>query len=110
MKFTTALLALVTLAFPVSLRADTISATVTTSGGTQTITGTPILNGEVFDYTHLNTALFDGNIGVGSGSFHFSKPQEPSSDGPVPEPRSLCLMATGLLGAAGVIRRKFSNT
>ncbi|MEO6804748.1 MAG: PEP-CTERM sorting domain-containing protein [Edaphobacter sp.] len=184
MKFTAALLALVTLAFPVSLRADTISATITTNGGTQTIPGTSILNGEVFGYTHLNTDLFstsletftatytdiggigalnvteacaavtvvfhqvapcqslafsftnltlgdisaglflglganvsgdvakvsfDGNIGAGSGSFNFSRPQDPSSNSPVPEPGSLCLMATGLLGAAGAIRLKFSN-
>jgi hypothetical protein len=45
----------------------------------------------------------DGSIGLGSGSFNFTPP--PSA---VPEPGSLSLMATGLLGAAGVLRRKFS--
>ena len=49
---------------------------------------------------------FDGSIGAGSGSFNFT---DPSSNSPVPEPGTLSLMATGLLGAAGVIRRKFAT-
>jgi hypothetical protein len=98
-----ALLALGTLAFPVSLRADTISATVTTNDGVQTISRTPILNEEVSDYIHLDT-----NFGASPKTFN--KPQDAPSNSPAPEPGSLCLMATGLFGAASVLRRKFSNT
>jgi hypothetical protein len=173
-----AFLALVSLVLVPSLRADTIFATITAGGQTQTLIGTPVLDGEVFTYTHLNTDFFstsletfvatytdvdglagvlnvtevcatvnvflrqaapcqnfafsftdatlgdisigtfvglganvtgdiakinfDGSIGAGSGSFDFSKPAPP-----VPEPGTLSLMATGLIGAAGAIRRKF---
>ena len=50
---------------------------------------------------------FDGSIGTGSGSFSFTNPGSPSNS-PVPEPATLSLMATSLLGAAGVLRRKFA--
>jgi hypothetical protein len=54
---------------------------------------------------------FNGSIGAGSGSFNFTNPTPPSppSNSPVPEPGSLSLMATGLLGAAGIVRRKFAT-
>lgn len=173
-----AFLALVTLVLVPSLRADTIFATITAGGQTDTLIGTPVLDGEVFTYTHLNTDIlstsletfvatytdvdglagvldvtevcatvnvlfnhaapcqnfafsftnatlgdvslgtfvglgadvsgdiahinFDGSIGAGSGSFNFSNPAPP-----VPEPGTLSLMATGLVGAAGALRRKF---
>lgn len=52
------------------------------------------------------------SIGGGSGSFGFGAPPNGGGDGgnspsPVPEPASLSLMATGLLGAAGALRRRF---
>jgi hypothetical protein len=50
------------------------------------------------------TVNFDGKIGTGSGSFKFT---DLPSNSPVPEPGSLSLMATGLMGAATVLRRKF---
>jgi len=51
---------------------------------------------------------FDGSIGTGSASFDFSNPGS-ASNSPVPEPGTLSLMATGLLGAAGALRRKFAT-
>ncbi|WP_260737319.1 PEP-CTERM sorting domain-containing protein [Tunturiibacter lichenicola] len=47
---------------------------------------------------------FDGSIGAGTGSFDFK-----AANSPVPEPGTLSLMATGLIGAAGVLRRKFAT-
>jgi hypothetical protein len=99
MKLTAVFLALVTLALPASLRADTISAATTTTGVTQTIIGPPILNAEVVDNTHLFSTSLKTS----------SKPQDAPSNSSVPGSGSLCLMATGLFGAAGVLRRKFSN-
>jgi hypothetical protein len=102
MKLTAVLLALVTLALPATLRADTISATTTTGVITQTVIAPPVLNAEVIDDTHLNAEL------LSTGLKTSSKPQDaPSSS--VPGSGSLCLMATGLFGAASVLRRKFSN-
>jgi hypothetical protein len=102
MKLTAVLLALVTLALPAALRADTISAT-TTTGVTQTIIAPPVLNAEVVNDTHLNAEL------LSTGLKTSSKPQDAPSNSSVPGSGSLCLMATGLFGAAGVLRRKFSN-
>jgi PEP-CTERM motif len=51
---------------------------------------------------------FDGSIGASSASFDFTKPGSPSNS-PVPEPGTLSLMATGLLGAAAAVRRKFAT-
>ncbi|WP_158943084.1 PEP-CTERM sorting domain-containing protein [Granulicella sp. S190] len=47
---------------------------------------------------------FDGSIGAGSASFDFAP-----TNSPVPEPGTLSLMATGLLGAAGLLRRRFAT-
>jgi hypothetical protein len=103
MKLTAVLLALVTLAFPASLRADTISAAINTTSKTQAIAAPSILNAEAVDDTHLNTDLLSAGLKASS------KPQDAPSNSPAPGSGSLCLMATGLFGAAGVLRRKFSN-
>ncbi len=58
-------------------------------------------------YVNANVAHFDiagASIGGGSASFQVNPPS-PSA---VPEPGTLSMMATGLLGAAGAIRRKFN--
>ena len=46
--------------------------------------------------------LVGASLGLGSGEIDFTNPPPA-----VPEPGTLSLMATGLLGAAGAIRRKF---
>jgi len=45
------------------------------------------------------------SVGTSSGQIDFTGPPPPSSV--TPEPSSLCLMATGLLTAAGAVRRRF---
>jgi hypothetical protein len=45
------------------------------------------------------------SVGTSSGQIDFSGPPPPNSV--TPEPSSLCLMATGLLTAAGAVRRRF---
>ena len=63
---------------------------------------------------------FDGSVALGGATIDFNNPPSgpggPGNGGgsgpgtsPVPEPGSLSLMATGLLGAAGAIRRKFAT-
>lgn len=51
-----------------------------------------------------SNAVVTAVIGSASGNIGFGNPNPPS---PVPEPGSLSLMATGLLGAAGALRKKF---
>ncbi len=45
------------------------------------------------------------SVGFGSAAFTFVDPIAPTTS-PVPEPGTLGMMATGLLGAAGAVRRK----
>ena len=54
-----------------------------------------------------NVAL-DGSVALGSDTLVFSgTPAGSVSNSPVPEPGTLSMMATGLLGAAAGLRRKF---
>ena len=55
--------------------------------------------------TNLATLHVDGSLGAGVETVAFALPVSAS---PVPEPGTLGLMATGLLGAAGAVRRRFS--
>lgn len=57
--------------------------------------------------TNLATVKIDGSLGAGVETINFALPASPSAS-PVPEPGTLGLMATGLVGAAGALRRKFS--
>ena len=54
--------------------------------------------------TNLATLRVDGSLGAGVETVAFALP---ASASPVPEPGTLGLMATGLLGAAGAVRRRF---
>jgi hypothetical protein len=55
------------------------------------------------------TNLAGASLALGSGQIDFTAPPPPDGNSPVPEPGTLSLMATGLLGAAGAIRRKFAK-
>ena len=54
--------------------------------------------------TNLATLKVDGSLGAATETVAFALP---ASASPVPEPGTLGLMATGLLGAAGAVRRRF---
>ena len=47
-----------------------------------------------------------GSVALGTDTVAFAGDPEPGTS-PVPEPGTLSLMATGLLGAAGAVRRRF---
>ena len=54
--------------------------------------------------TDLATLKVDGSLGAAVETVAFALP---ASASPVPEPGTLGLMATGLMGAAGAVRRRF---
>lgn len=56
--------------------------------------------------TNLATLKVDGSLGAAVETVTFALPAGAGAS-PVPEPGTLGLMATGLLGAAGAVRRRF---
>ena len=58
--------------------------------------------------TNLATLKVDGSLGLGIETVAFALPVQSVTPSAVPEPGTLGLMATGLLGAAGAVRRRFS--
>ena len=59
--------------------------------------------------SNVATVNLDGSVALGTDALVFSgSPMAtPPSASPVPEPGTISLMATGLLGAAGAVRRRF---
>lgn len=79
--------------------------------------GPTLVDAGAFGFTQY-TFTENGNVGVGSNSLEFLFRQDPAFWGlddivvlnqqtPIPEPGTLVLFGTGLLGAAGALRRKF---
>ncbi len=80
--------------------------------------GPDLVNVQAFPYVQYS-GLFLGNVGAGSNTITFQYRQDPSYWGlddvvvlnagsATPEPASLLLFGTGIVGLAGVVRRKLS--
>ena len=57
--------------------------------------------------TNLATLKVDGSLGAAVETVSFALPAGGVSPSAVPEPGTLSLFATGLIGAAGAVRRRF---
>ena len=57
--------------------------------------------------TNLATLRVDGSLGAATETVSFALPAGSVSPSAVPEPGTLSLLATGLIGAAGAVRRRF---
>ena len=76
--------------------------------------GPDLVDAGAFSYTQFSGVL-SGNAGAGANSLEFVFRQDPAYWGlddvvvtsSIPEPSSLMLMGSGILGLAGVVRRKF---
>jgi CO dehydrogenase/acetyl-CoA synthase delta subunit len=56
---------------------------------------------------NADAGIIDAGLDIGGGNAVFTYSNPPAPPAAAPEPGTLSLMGTGLLGVAGVIRRKF---
>jgi len=75
-------------------------------GPTQQITGTLTANVNLLAGTHTFEIEVLRQYGTSPGNTPYQYVTSASADGPVPEPGTILLMGSGVLGLAGVLRRK----
>lgn len=78
------------------------SVTEVTSGSFTNFTGTGVISTDIAGYTSSDATLLFSTQGNGVTTFSAT-----TTASPVPEPSSLALLGSGLLGVAGAARRKF---
>lgn len=77
--------------------------TETTSGGFGLFTGTGILSTNAAGYDNTEATLLFSTQGNGTVTFSAT-----TNASPVPEPSTLALLGTGLIGLAGVVKRRLA--